>query len=87
MTELMKQKQYAPLSVAEMAILLYAADNKYLNDVEVSKIQAFEAALLSYVNAEHKALIDKINEKGDYNDEIQSGIISALDKFKATQTY
>ena len=86
-TELMKQKQYAPLSVAEMAVLLYAADNKYLNDVTVNKIAAFEAALLSYLNADHSALMKKINETGDYNDEIQSGMKSALDKFKATQTY
>jgi F-type H+-transporting ATPase subunit alpha len=86
-TELMKQKQYAPLSVAEMALLLYAADNKYLNDVAVNKIGDFEAALLSYTNAEHGALMKKINEAGDYNDEIQSGIKSALDKFKATQTW
>jgi F-type H+-transporting ATPase subunit alpha len=86
-TELMKQKQYSPLSVAEMAILLYAADNKYLNGVPVNKIGDFEASVLSYVNAEHAALVKKINEKGDYNDEIESGIKSALDKFKATQTY
>jgi len=86
-TELMKQKQYAPLSVAEMAILLFAADNKYLNDVPVKKIGDYEASLLSYVNAEHSALVKKINEKGDYNDEIESGIRSALDKFNATQTY
>jgi F-type H+/Na+-transporting ATPase subunit alpha len=86
-TELMKQRQYAPLSVAEMAVLLYAADNKYLNDVAVNKIGSFESALLSYVNAEHSALVKKINEKGDYNDEIESGIRSALDKFKASQTY
>jgi F-type H+-transporting ATPase subunit alpha len=86
-TELMKQKQYAPLSVAEMAVLLYAADNKYLNDVMVNKIASFEAALLSYLNADHSALMKKINEAGDYNDEIQSGIKSALDKFKATQTW
>jgi F-type H+-transporting ATPase subunit alpha len=83
----MKQKQYAPLSVAEMAVLLYAADNKYLNDVTVNKIASFEAALLSYLNADHSALMKKINEAGDYNDEIQSGIKSALDKFKATQTW
>jgi F-type H+-transporting ATPase subunit alpha len=86
-TELMKQKQYAPLSVAEMAILLYAADNSYLDDVEVAKIQDFESALLSYANGEHGALMNKINENGDYNDEIESGIKSALDKFKASQTY
>ncbi|MCB1616872.1 MAG: F0F1 ATP synthase subunit alpha, partial [Pseudomonadales bacterium] len=86
-TELMKQKQYEPLSVAEMGVLLYAADNKYLDGIEVSKIGDYEAALLSYLNATYSALISKINEKGDYNDEIESSIKEALDKFAATQTW
>jgi F-type H+-transporting ATPase subunit alpha len=86
-TELMKQKQYAPMSVAEMGILLYAADNKYLNDIDVSKIVSFEASLLSYLHAEHAALLAKINESGDYNADIEAGIRAALDKFKATQTW
>lgn len=86
-TELMKQKQYAPLSVAEMGFLLYAADNKYLDDVEVNKIGGFEASLLSYLHAEHAALLAKINESGDYNADIEAGIRAALDKFKATQTW
>jgi F-type H+-transporting ATPase subunit alpha len=86
-TELMKQKQYAPLSVAEMGILLYAADNKYLDDVDVSKIGSFEASLLSYLHAEHATLLAKINETGDYNADIEAGIRGALDKFKATQTW
>ena len=83
----MKQKQYAPLSVAEMGVLLYAVDNDYLEDVDVSKMADFEAALLSYATAEHGALMDKINESGDYNDEIESGIKACLDSFKSTQTY
>ncbi|HQQ63403.1 MAG TPA: F0F1 ATP synthase subunit alpha [Pseudomonadales bacterium] len=86
-TELMKQKQYAPMSVAEMGVLLYAADNKYLDDVDVSKIGSFEASLLSYLHAEHSALLAKINETGDYNADIEAGIRAALDKFKATQTW
>jgi F-type H+-transporting ATPase subunit alpha len=86
-TELMKQKQYAPMSVAEMGVLLYAADNKFLDDVDVSKIGSFEASLLSYLHAEHAALLAKINEAGDYNAEIEAGIRAALDKFKATQTW
>ena len=86
-TELMKQKQYSPMSVAQMGVVLYAANEGYLKDVEVDKIVDFEASLLSYVNAEHSALIAKINEKGDYNDEIEAGIKEALDKFKATQTW
>lgn len=86
-TELMKQKQYAPMSVAEMGILLYAADNKYLNDIDVNKIGGFEASLLYYLHAEHAALLAKINESGDYNADIEAGIRAALDTFKATQTW
>ena len=86
-TELMKQKQYSPMSVAEMGILLYAADNKYLNDIDLNKIVSFEASLLSYLHAEHAALLAKINESGDYNADIEAGIRAALDKFKATQTW
>lgn len=86
-TELMKQKQYSPLSVAEMGVLLYAADNKYLDDVDVSKIGSFEASLLSYLHSQEASLLSKINESGDYNSEIEAGIRAALDSFKATQTW
>lgn len=86
-TELMKQKQYSPMSVAEMGVVLYAANNGYLKGIEISKIGAFEAALLDYMNSEQKTLMDKINEKGDYNDEIEAGIKDAIDQFKSTQTW
>ncbi|MFP1681895.1 F0F1 ATP synthase subunit alpha [Alloalcanivorax sp. C16-1] len=86
-TELMKQKQYSPMSVAEMGVVLYAANNRYLKGIEIDKIGSFEAALLDYMNSEQKALMDKINEKGDYNDEIEAGIKEAIEQFKATQTW
>src|SRR5690625_1764462 len=86
-TELMKQKQYSPMSVAEMCVSLYAINEGHLKDVELEKVGAFEAALLAYMNSEHKALMDKINEKGDYDKDIQEGIKSALESFKATQTW
>ena len=86
-TELMKQKQYAPLSIAEMGVVLYAANEGYLKDVDVAKTGDFEAALLSYMNSEHGDLMKKINETGNYNDEIEGGFKAALDKFKATQTW
>jgi F-type H+-transporting ATPase subunit alpha len=86
-TELMKQKQYAPLSVAEMGLLLYAADNEYLKDVEVEKIGDFEAALLAYMKAEHGALMDSIVSSGDWNDEIEGQFKAALDNFKSSQTW
>ena len=86
-TELMKQKQYAPMSIAEMAISLYAAEKGFLTDVEIAKIGAFEAALLAWFKREKADLIAKINEKGDYNDEIEAGIKSGIENFKATQSW
>ena len=86
-TELMKQKQYTPQSIAEMGVMVYAADNGFLQSVEVSKIGDFEAALLSYMKAEHGDLMDQINQSGDYNDDIGAGFKAALDKFVATQTW
>ncbi len=81
-TELMKQKQYAPLSVANMAISLYAADHGYLDDVKVDKVVKFDEDMHRYLASEQQALLDKINEKGDYNEEIESGIKAAIEGFK-----
>ena len=86
-TELMKQKQYSPQSIAEMGLMLYAADNGFLKPVEVNKIGDFESALLSYMKAEHSDLMDQINQSGDYNDDIAAGFKAALEKFVATQTW
>ena len=86
-TELMKQGQYAPMSVAEMAIVLYAAEKGFLTDVEMNKIGAFEKALLAYFKRDKADLVAKINEKGDYNDEIEAGIKSGIENFKATQSW
>lgn len=86
-TELMKQKQYAPMSVAEMGLVIYAAEHGYLEDVELNKVSDFEAALVSFVNSEFGDLMARINEAGDYNDEIAADLKEAIDKFKATQTW
>jgi len=86
-TELMKQKQYSPQSVAQMGIVLFAANEGFLDDIDVNKIVDFEQAMLSYMNAEQSALLAKINEKGDYNKDIAASIKSALETFKSTQTW
>ena len=86
-TELMKQKQYSPLSVAHMAISLYAVDRGYLDDVELAKIGDFEHALHSYMDAQHAGFITTVNEAGAWNDEIESGLKAAIDDFKANQTW
>jgi len=86
-TELMKQKQYSPQSIAEMGLLLYAANEGMLSDVDVAKIGDFEDALLSYMHAEHSELMGSIVQSGDYNDEIEGAFKSAIEKFKSTQTW
>ena len=86
-TELMKQDQYSPMSVAEMAISLYAAEKGFLTDVEISKVGAFEKAMLAWFKREKADLLAKINEKGDYNDEIEAGIKSGIENFKSTQSW
>jgi F-type H+-transporting ATPase subunit alpha len=86
-TELMKQRQYSPLSVAEMAISLYAANEGYLDDVDVKKIVAFEDAMLAHTRSNNAALIDKINESGDYNDDIATEIAKSIEDFKTNGVY
>ena len=86
-TELMKQAQYSPLSVAEMGFSLFAANEGYLNDVPVNKVVAFEAAMLADMKSNHADLIAKINASGDYNDDIAAEMKSALDNFKANGVY
>ena len=86
-TELMKQKQYSPLTIAEMAISLYSANEGYLDDVEVDKVLDFEAALHASLNSDHAELAAKINEKGGWDDEIISGVKACCDAFKANGVY
>ena len=86
-TELMKQKQYAPFSVADMAVSLFTVEKGYLDDVPVAEVTAFETALRSYMHASQAALLHKINETGGYDDVIESTLKSALDEFKRTGSW
>ncbi|OFE13267.1 F0F1 ATP synthase subunit alpha [Pseudohongiella acticola] len=86
-TELMKQGQYSPMSVAEMGLVLFAANEGFLKDVDLNKIVAFEKALLSYANSQHGELLTSINSKPDFNDEIAAQLKSLIEQFKATQTW
>jgi F-type H+-transporting ATPase subunit alpha len=86
-TELMKQMQYTPMRVAQMACSLFAVNEGYLDDVEVKKVVDFERALQSYMGSAHKELLDKINATGDYSDEIKEALHAALKDFKANNTW
>lgn len=86
-TELMKQAQYAPLNIAEMATTLYAGNSGAIDDVEVKQVVDFERALISYMNTNHKDLMQKINDSGDYNEEIEKAIDEAIKDFKKNNTW
>ena len=86
-TELMKQMQYQPMRVAQMAASLFAVNEGYLDAVEVNKVVDFERALQSYMASAHKELLDKINASGDYGDDIKEALHAALKDFKANNTW
>lgn len=86
-TELMKQQQYAPMTVSEQSLVIFAAEKGYLEDVALDKIPAFENALLSYAKGTYADLVKEINETGAYNDEIDAQLVKLMDDFKATQTW
>jgi F-type H+-transporting ATPase subunit alpha len=86
-TQLMKQGQYSPMSVAEMALVLFAANEGFLKDVELTKVVAFEKALLSYAKSQNAELLASVNAKPDFNDDIASKFRALIQQFKATQTW
>jgi len=79
-TELMKQKQYAPLSVGQMASTLYAVEKGYIDKVDVTKVLAWEEGLHQYLATSQKALLDKLNT-GDWGDAIEADLKAAMDAY------
>ena len=86
-TELMKQTQYAPLSVAEQALVIFAAERGYLEDVEIKKIASFEAGLLSFGHSKYGEVLEELDSQPDYTDEIVKKLGDIVTEFKSTQTY
>lgn len=86
-TELMKQGQYAPMTVSEMAVTLFAVTRGYLDDVDIKRALAFEAALLSHMKSKYKAVLDKIEETKDLDAETEKQLAAAIEEFKATAAY
>ena len=83
-TELMKQKQYAPMSVAEMALSLYAANNGYFDKVDRRKVVETEAGLQSFARSSHADLLKSINNKPDLSKEVEAGLKKCCEDFFAS---
>lgn len=85
--EIMKQKQYSPLSVAEMGMSLFAVDRGYLDAIPLNKVIGFEAALHTFCRGQHQSFMDRINHSGDFDNDIEQQMKKILDDFVATQTW
>ncbi|GAO34926.1 F0F1 ATP synthase subunit alpha [Sulfuricella sp. T08] len=86
-TELMKQAQFAPMTVADTALTLFAVNKGYLDDVDVKKALAFEAALHAFIKSKYGALRDKIEETKEMDAEAEKALSAAIDDFKASAVY
>ncbi len=80
--EMMKQPQYQPMSVAEMAFSLYAVNEGYLDDVQVPEVVPFEAAMQAYLKSNHAELVDSINADPNYSDETAGRMGAAIEDFR-----
>ena len=86
-TELMKQKQYAPFSIADQAVSIFASNEGYLTDVPVNQIGDFEQGLLAYMRSNHADLMNTIDSTANYNDDIEKALRAGIEGFKRNGTY
>ena len=86
-TELMKQKQYSPLSIAEMGLSLFAANEGYLDDVDVSKVVSFENGLHDHFRSNNEDLLDQVNQSGDWDDNIQAAFRKGIESYKSNGSW
>ena len=85
--EILKQPQYQPLSVSEMAIIWYVVNNNYLDQVELKKVFDFERSLLSFLRDQDQDLLDEINKNPNYSEKIIEKIKAVVEEFLKTQSY
>jgi len=86
-TELMKQRQYAPMSVAEQALSIYAVNNGYMDKVEKKKIVEFEEALQSFAKTQHAGFLNAVNDKPELSKDVEAGYKKICDEFASTGAY
>ncbi len=85
--EILKQRQYSPLTVSQQAVSLFAVDRGYLDDVELEKIGAFEVALQAYMAASHADFLRAVDERPEFSDEVEQQLKSALEDFTANHSW
>jgi F-type H+-transporting ATPase subunit alpha len=86
-TELLKQPQYQPLQVWELSVALFAANNGYIDDIEVKDVLPFEKGLREYLKASHADLINRIEDQKDLSKDDEAALHTALKDFKKSGAY
>jgi F-type H+-transporting ATPase subunit alpha len=85
LTELLKQNQYSPLSVAEQVISVFSGVNGYLDDIDLGEIKLFESDLIDLMRSSHQDIINSINESGNLDDEIKDKLVGIIEEFKKSR--
>jgi F-type H+/Na+-transporting ATPase subunit alpha len=84
LTELLKQKQYAPMPFEEQTASIFAGTNGYLDGIAVSDVTRYEEAMIADLRANHADVLKTIRDTKDLGDEAKKGLVAALDKFTKT---
>ena len=82
LTELLKQNQYSPMTIAEQVVSIFTGVNGYLDDLEMNQIRDFEKDLYELIKSSHSDIIESINSSGDLNDDTSSKLTSIIEEFK-----
>jgi F-type H+-transporting ATPase subunit alpha len=83
-TELMKQAQYSPMKVSEMAVTLFTVSKGYYDDVDLKRAMSFEAGLMGYLKQTQAALLGKIETTKDLDADSEKALVQAVEAFKKT---
>jgi len=86
LTELLKQNQYTPMTIAEQVVSIFAGVNGYLDDLDLSKIRDFEKDLYELIKSSHSGIIEKVNSTGDLDDDTSSKLQSIIEEFKKNRS-
>jgi F-type H+-transporting ATPase subunit alpha len=86
-TEILKQKQYMPMTVAAMALSVFAVEYGYVDDIELNKVTAFEQELQTYAAHKYQDFMKELNKTCDYNDQIVQQFKTIIEDFKSKQSW
>ena len=86
LTELLKQNQYSPMTIAEQVVSIFAGVNGYLDDLDLNKIRDFEKDLYELIKSSHADIIEKVNSTGDLDDDTSSKLQSIIEEFKKNRS-